>query len=112
MVKVELMEQTRAFLDEALPNEQTVDAKVRQLIKAECLRELGRYRRTDFALTRKYNIPFDEFIAQQVTRQQGYSWEVEQDAMAWETAVGGIATMQRKLNDLQELDKDLSQSPS
>jgi hypothetical protein len=31
MVKVELMEQTRAFLDEALPNEQTVDAKVRQL---------------------------------------------------------------------------------
>jgi hypothetical protein len=28
--------------------------------------------------------------------------------MAWETAVGGIATMQRKLDDLQELDDELS----
>ena len=108
MVKVELRERTRAFLDEALPNEQTVDAKVRQLIKAEYLRELGRYRRTDFALGRKYNLSFDEFIAQRMTRQLEYSWEVEQDAMAWETAVGGIATMQRKLNDLQELDDELS----
>ena len=108
MVKVALRERTRAFLDEALPNEQTVDAKVRQLIKAEYLRELGRYRRTNFALTRKYNLSFDEFIAQRTTRQLAYSSEVEQDAMAWETAVGGIATMQRKLNDLQELEHELS----
>ncbi len=108
MVQVELMERTRAFLDEALPNEQNVDAKVRQLIKAEYLRELGRYRRTDFALTRKYDLPFEEFIVRHVTRQMEYTWEVEQDAMAWETAVGGIATMQRKLKDLQDLDHESS----
>jgi hypothetical protein len=37
-----------------------------------------------------------------------YSWDVEQDAMAWETAVGGMATMERKLKDLQDLDHELS----
>jgi hypothetical protein len=103
---VELMEQTKKFLDEALPDEQDVDAKVRQLIRSEYLRELGRYRRTDLALSRKYGLSFVEFINQRVTRQMDYSWEVEQDAMAWETAVGGIATMERKFNELVNLDRE------
>jgi hypothetical protein len=105
---VELRERTREFLDEALPNEQDIDAKVRQLIKAEYLRKLGRYRRTDLALTRKYGLSFDEFVAHRVTRQMDYSWDVEQDAMAWETAMGGIATMERKLKELQDLDDEPS----
>jgi hypothetical protein len=37
-----------------------------------------------------------------------YSWEVEQDAMAWETAVGGMATMARKLQELRALDDESS----
>ena len=108
MAIVKLMERTREFLNETLPNEQDVDAKVRQLIKAEYLRELGRYRRTDLALTRKYNLTFDEFIARRMTQQMDYSWDVEQDAMAWETAVGGIATMERKLSELRDLDREPS----
>ena len=108
MTKVKLLERTREFLDETLPDEPDVDAKVRQLIRAECLRELGRHRRTDLALTRKYGFSFDEFIARRTTQQMGYSWDVEQDAMAWETAVGGIVTMERKLKDLQDLDHELS----
>ncbi|MCA9994147.1 MAG: hypothetical protein KDE47_05460 [Caldilineaceae bacterium] len=108
MATVELTRQTQALLEETLPNEQDIDAKVRQLIQAEHLRELGRYRRTDLALTRKYNLTFDEFTAQHTTRRMGYSWEVEQDAMAWETAVGGIATMERKLKELRELDREQS----
>jgi hypothetical protein len=106
MTTIELMERTRQILDETLPNEQDVDAKVRQLIRSEYLRELARYRRTDLALRRKYDLPFDEFLARRITQQMDYSWEVEQDAMAWETAIGGIATMERKLEELQNLDHE------
>lgn len=35
-----------------------------------------------------------------------YSWEVEQDAMAWETAVGGIVTLERKLQELRSIDNE------
>ena len=30
-------------------------------------------------------------------------WEVEQDAMAWESAIGGMATMERQLRELRGL---------
>jgi hypothetical protein len=35
------------------------------------------------------------------TEQRGYTWEVESDAMAWETAVDGLRTVQRQLSDLR-----------
>jgi hypothetical protein len=98
---VELKPQTQEFLRETVPGEQDLDAKVRHLIEEEYLRKLGRYRRTDLALTRKYGMTFDEFLEQSITRQKNYSWEVEQDAMDWETAVGGIATVERKLQVLR-----------
>lgn len=106
MATTNILEQTKAFLDDALPNDLDVDAKVRQLIQAEYLRELGRYRRADLAFTRKYGITFEEFIAQRTTRQMGYGWDVEQDAIAWETAIGGIATIERKLKQLRDLDNE------
>lgn len=103
MAAEELLERTQEFLHETLPGDQDLDAKVRQLIEDEYLRRLGRYRRTDLALARKYGMTFDEFIARRVPRQQGYTWEVEQDAMDWETAVSGIATVERKLRELRDL---------
>lgn len=104
MSTVTLLEQTRALLDDALPDDIDVDAKVRQLIRAEYLRELGRYRRADLAFTRKYSMSFEEFIQRHVVQQLGYRWDVEQDAMAWETAIGGMATIERKLQALRALD--------
>lgn len=100
---VKLQEQTEELLNETIPGEQPPDDKVRQLIEAEYLRQLGRYRRTDLALMNKYGMTFEEFIARRVPRQQGYTWEVEQDAMDWETAIGGIATVKRQLRKLREL---------
>jgi len=38
-----------------------------------------------------------------IPRQENYSWEVEQDAMAWESAIGGIVTMERQLRELRGL---------
>jgi hypothetical protein len=97
MPPTQLLERTQAFLDETLPGNQNADAKVRQLIEAEYLRQLARHRRTYAAFTRKYGLSFDEFLAQRITQQKGYSWEVEQDAMAWETAVGGIITIENNI---------------
>ena len=45
---------------------------------------------------------FDEFLEHSIPRQNNYSWEVEQDAMVWENAIGGIATVERKLRALRE----------
>ena len=97
MGAVELKTQTQEFLRETVPGVQDLDAKVRHLIEEEYLRKLGRYRRTDLALTHKYAMTFAEFLDRSIPRQNNYSWEVEQDAMNWETAIGGIATVERKL---------------
>lgn len=106
MATVKLLEKTQSFLDETFPDEQDTDAKVRRLIEAEYLRELGRYHHTLLTFSRKYGVSFEEFIARRVTQQMNYSWEVEQDAMAWETAVGGIMTLERKLQELRSIDNE------
>ena len=103
MIIAELLEQTQQFLNLTVPGDQGLDAKVRQLIEVEHLRKLAQCRRVDLALTRKYGMDFEEFLARRVPRQQDYSWEVEQDAMAWESAIGGMATMERQLRELREL---------
>ena len=102
MGEVMLQERTRQFLEESLLGEQDVDTKVRSLLEAEYLRRLGRYRRLDRILTQKYGMTFKEFIARRVVQQKGYTWDVETDAMDWETAVGGMRTMERKIQELRE----------
>lgn len=101
MNSIGLMEQTQQFLNLTVPGSQDVDAKVRQLIEAEHLRRLAQYRRADLALARKYGMTFDEFLTRRIPRQRDYSWEVEQDAMAWESAVGGMMTVERQLQALR-----------
>jgi hypothetical protein len=32
-----------------------------------------------------------------------YAWEVEQDAMDWETAIGGMQTVGRKLKEIRQI---------
>lgn len=80
-----------------------VNEKLRNLLAAEYQRRLARYRLTDRQLSQKYNMDFEVFEKQQVTKQQGYTWEVESDAIAWETAVDGIRTMEQKLAKLSKV---------
>lgn len=101
MATAMLLEQTQELLRYSVPGDQNMDAKVRQLIKGECMRRLARYRRVDMDLTRKYGLSFDEFLNRRVVRKMDYTWEVEQDAMDWETAVGGMETVERKLKELR-----------
>jgi hypothetical protein len=77
-----------------------INAKLRILLEAEYRRRLARYSLTDRQLSQKYKMNFEAFEQQQLTKQQGYTWEVESDAIAWETAIDGIRTMERQLAEL------------
>jgi hypothetical protein len=46
---------------------------------------------------------FEEFVERRVVQQTGYTWDVESDAMDWETAVDGMRTVKRKLQELRGL---------
>jgi len=97
-----LRERTRRFLEDPLLGEQDIDTKVCALLEAEYLRRLKRYRRQDRILAQKYGMTFEEFVERRVVKQKGYTWDVEQDAMDWETAIGGMETIKRRLEQLRE----------
>jgi hypothetical protein len=101
----QLQESTRHHLEEPLIEGQDVDTKVRLLLKSEYMRRMARYRHLDRLMAGKYGVQFDEFVARNLTKEKGFSWDVESDAMNWETAVSGIRTMERKLNELGETDR-------
>lgn len=103
LVNVEILEQTRDLLAESVLDAPNTDAKIRRLLQGEYLRETARYRRRDQELSQKYGMTFDEFFSLGIVKKNNYSWEVEQDAMEWETAIGGLQTMARKLNEIQSL---------
>lgn len=103
MTQAILMEHTRQLLEEPLLGDQDLNTKVLLLLEAEYMRRLKRYQRVNRNLSQKYGVTFDEFLAQEIVKQFDYRWEVEQDAMGWETAIDGVATMQRKLRELKGL---------
>ena len=77
-----------------------LDGKLRALLEAEYRRRLSRYSLTDRVLRQKYRMTYEEFEARNLVKQRGYSWEVESDAISWETTMDGTKTMQRKLEQL------------
>jgi hypothetical protein len=77
-----------------------IENKLFRLLEAEYRRRLARYHLTDRHLTVKYGMSFDEFERHEMTRTKGYTWDVESDAIAWETAVDGISTVERQLREL------------
>ncbi|MBK9095589.1 MAG: hypothetical protein IPM84_23105 [Anaerolineae bacterium] len=86
----------------------SINDKLTLLLEAEYRRRLARYSLTDRQLAQKYVMSFDDFEQQRITEQRGYTWEVESDAMAWETAVDGIRTVRQQISDLrgQRYDSD------
>ena len=80
---------------------ESVDEKLTKLLEADLRRRLARHDLTDRQLSQKYGMSYAEFEHRQVTKQMGYSWEAESDAIAWETAVDGRETVQRQLSELR-----------
>jgi hypothetical protein len=104
MSEIALPKIARQLLEEPILGEADLNAKIRLLLEGEYLRRLRHYRRVDHLLSQKYGMSFEEFMARQLVRQRGYTWEVEKDAMEWETAISGIQTMERKLEELRALE--------
>jgi len=90
----------------------SINDKLALLLEAEYRRRLARYSLTDRQLAQKYQMRFEEFEQQRVTEQRGYTWEVESDAMAWETAVDGLRTVRQQLSDLRGQDLDVTRDPT
>jgi hypothetical protein len=105
-VSLEVHEKTRNLLAESVVDAPDTDSKIRRLLQGEYLREMARFRRTDRRLSQKYGMDFDAFYTQEMVRKHNYSWAVEQDAMEWETAIGGLQTMKRKLHEVQTLENE------
>ena len=102
MSTIELLPQTQAMLTDRILGQRDVDATIRLLLEGEYMRRLSQYHRTNYELQDKYEMSFFEFIERRMTRELNYSWEVEKDAMAWETAVGGIETFEEKLKEVRQ----------
>ena len=101
MAEQNLQEHTRRLLEDPVLGEQDIDTKVLSLLEAEYLRRLARYERVDHELSQKYGMPFSEFTTRRVVQLMDYTWDVETDAMDWETAVSGIETLRTKLEELR-----------
>ncbi|MEA3349598.1 MAG: hypothetical protein U9Q82_03145 [Chloroflexota bacterium] len=98
-----LLEHTQQLLADPLLTGESIDEKIRNLLKEEYLRRLAQYRRVVVLLVQKYGMSFDEFVSQRVVQRENFSWHVETDAMDWETAVSGIITMERKLKAMSNV---------
>lgn len=101
MGEVMLRESTLKFLEDIGSVDQDLDAKVRALIEAEYVRRIGSYARANQALQAKYGMTFEEFVERRVVKEKDFTWEVEKDAMDWETAFSGYASCARKLKELR-----------
>lgn len=101
-VVTDLSENVVQHLSElSIGNVDSLNDKLALLLEAEYRRRLARYSLTGHQLSQKYQMSFEEFERRRITEQRGYTWEVESDAIAWETAVDGVRTMQRQLSDLR-----------
>ncbi len=102
MNHVALPEKTQQLLANAPLTGQDADEKIRFMLENEYLRRLGQCRRADLLLTHKYGMTFDEFVSRRITREKGYSWESESDAMKWETIVSSMKDMEDHLRKLRK----------
>ena len=102
MENTSILDRTKKLLDEAPLAGNNLDTKVLNLLRSENPRYLGQYRRIDLLMQQKYGVTFDEFVSRKVVRENKYSWNVESDAMEWETAISGIKTMERKIEELKK----------
>ena len=102
MGNTSILERTKRLIEEAQLSGENLDMKVLFLLRSEYLHHLCRYRRMDLLMQQKYGVTFDEFNSQRIVQNKAYSWDVESDAMEWETAIGGIKTMERKIEELRK----------
>lgn len=100
MMTVQISEQIARHLTNLPSPTDSLDAKLTALLESEYRRRLALYYLTDRLMRQKYGMTFDEFERRQMTKQQGYTWEVEADAIEWDLAISGIRTLERRIAEL------------
>lgn len=106
MGEVTLRQTTAALLADPLFGEGDVDSKILRLLVGEYQRHLAEHRAVDARLAQKYQTTFADFLDRRTTVQHESSWEVEKDALDWETAVAGISELAAKCKELEDLTND------
>lgn len=99
-VSLDVSEQTADHLKSLPSNKTDIDGKLRTLLETEYRRRLTRYSLTDRRLQKKYGMSFHEFEQRNIAQERNLEWDVESDAIEWDMAIDGIATMRRKLAEL------------
>jgi len=89
-----------------LEPEGDVDAKLAKVVDDALSRRLHHYQYVDRRMQQKYGMAFAEFRERRIVAQRGYGFEAESDFWEWELAVDGIATIERRLNELRQTADD------
>lgn len=85
---------------EHLVPEGNLDDKVRCILDREIRRRLAEFEAIDLRFRKKYGMTLEEFEQQDVVKQRGYSFEVENDHHEWDAALDALTSLRK---DLQEL---------
>lgn len=102
MGEVKLNQKTAALLADPLLGDGDADSKILHLLAGEYQRRLAAAQAIDQRLAQKYQTTFTDFWDRRTTVQHESSWEVEKDALDWESAVASIPALQAKLQAIAE----------
>ena len=80
------------------------EKELKEVVLSEYERRIVLYKLTDERFKKKYGMKFPEFEKKNLVKEKGFSWEVEKDAMEWEHAVEGLASLQEKINKIEKAD--------
>ena len=80
------------------------EKELKEVVLSEYERRIVLYKLTDERFKKKYGMNFPEFEKKNLVKEKGFSWEVEKDAMEWEHAVEGLASLQEKINKIEKAD--------
>ena len=80
------------------------EKELKEVVLSEYERRIVLYKLTEERFKKKYGMNFPEFEKKNLVKEKGFSWEVEKDAMEWEHAVEGLASLQEKINKIEKAD--------
>jgi len=76
--------------------------EIEEALLNEYRRRIIRCKMVDETMKKKYGMTFQEFESKNVVKEQGFSWQVESDAMEWEHAVEGNRYAEQKLKGISQ----------
>lgn len=79
----------------------TEEELIKESLIAEVRRRIAGYKFTDYLLTKKYGMAFDDFEKKNIVKKKSYSFNVEEDYHNWDQAIDGIKTLAKDLKLLE-----------